>query len=64
MLEPVIASAVAWVILGEVLNVAQLTGGVLVLIGVGLAETARTAAAPEPDPGPLPAGAIAVPPNL
>lgn len=57
MLEPVIASAVAWVSLGEVLNVAQLTGGVLVLIGVGLAETARTAAVPEPDPGPLPAGA-------
>jgi drug/metabolite transporter (DMT)-like permease len=45
MVEPVIAAAVAWVILGagEALNAAQLTGGVLVLLGVALAETARTA---------------------
>lgn len=45
MVEPVIASAVAWVALGatEALNAAQLAGGVLVLLGVALAETARVA---------------------
>jgi drug/metabolite transporter (DMT)-like permease len=52
MVEPVIASAVAWVTLGagEALNPAQLAGGTLVLAGVTLAETARIAprpAAPE-----------------
>lgn len=45
MVEPVLAAAVAWLALGagEVLNAAQLTGGALVLAGVALAETARTA---------------------
>ncbi len=45
MVEPVIAAAVAWIILGagEALNAAQLTGGALVLFGVALAESARTA---------------------
>ncbi|WP_218106521.1 EamA family transporter [Micromonospora pallida] len=45
MVEPVLAAAVAWVALGttEALNAAQLTGGVLVLLGVALAETARLA---------------------
>jgi len=42
MVEPVLAATVAWISLGEVLNPAQLIGGTLVLIGVGLAETART----------------------
>jgi drug/metabolite transporter (DMT)-like permease len=42
MVEPVIASAVAWLVLHERLDPAQLTGGVLILIGVALAETART----------------------
>jgi drug/metabolite transporter (DMT)-like permease len=42
MVEPVIAAAVAWLALSEHLNVAQLGGGVLVLAGVALAETART----------------------
>jgi drug/metabolite transporter (DMT)-like permease len=42
MVEPVIASAVAWLVLGERLNAAQLTGGTFILIGVVLAETART----------------------
>jgi drug/metabolite transporter (DMT)-like permease len=47
MVEPVLAAAVAWITLGagEALNVAQLTGGTLVLMGVTLAETARTTAA-------------------
>jgi drug/metabolite transporter (DMT)-like permease len=49
MVEPVIAAAVAWVALGERLDGAQLLGGVLILAGVGLAETARTVG-----PGELP----------
>ena len=45
MIEPVVASAVAWLTLGsgEALDPAQLTGGALVLAGVALAETARVA---------------------
>jgi drug/metabolite transporter (DMT)-like permease len=53
MVEPVIAAAVAWVTLGagEALNAAQLGGGLLVLAGVTLAETARaTAQRPAPAP--------------
>lgn len=59
MAEPVLASAVAWVVIGpgEALNTAQLTGGLLVLVGVALAETARVAPAratapPTPDTAP------------
>ena len=50
MVEPVIAAAVAWLTLGagEALNTAQLAGGLLVLAGVTLAETARTAPQPAP----------------
>lgn len=50
MVEPVLAGAVAWVVIdaGETLNAAQLAGGVLVLAGVVLAETARVAAPPPP----------------
>jgi drug/metabolite transporter (DMT)-like permease len=42
MVEPVIAGAVAWVVLGEALGTVQLAGAALVLAGVALAETART----------------------
>jgi len=42
MIEPVIASAVAWVVLREHLSVVQIAGGALILAGVALAETART----------------------
>ena len=42
MAEPVIASTVAWLALGEALSISQLAGGMLVLLGVVLAETART----------------------
>ena len=49
MIEPVIASGVAWMVLRERLSIVQLVGGVLVLIGVAVAETARTAG-----PGELP----------
>jgi drug/metabolite transporter (DMT)-like permease len=53
MVEPVLAATVAWIALGagEALNAAQLAGGVLVLAGVTLAETAR-AAPQRPMPGP------------
>jgi drug/metabolite transporter (DMT)-like permease len=40
-LEPVLASIIAFVLLGEVLTTAQMIGGVIVLVGVVLAETAR-----------------------
>jgi drug/metabolite transporter (DMT)-like permease len=43
MLEPVLAGTFAWIVLGEALNAAQLGGGLLLLLGVGLAETARVA---------------------
>src|SRR5262245_30771893 len=41
MSEPVLASVVAWALLGEILSPAQILGGVVVLTGVVLAETAR-----------------------
>jgi drug/metabolite transporter (DMT)-like permease len=44
--EPVFASVVAWIVLGQVLSAWQVAGGVVVLAGIGLAQTAR---APAPD---------------
>ena len=41
MLEPVVATGVAWAWLGESLSAIQLAGGVVVLAGIGLAQTAR-----------------------
>jgi len=41
MSEPVAASAVAWVVLGEAMTAVQLVGGAVVLAGIGLAETSR-----------------------
>ncbi|GIG90066.1 permease [Plantactinospora endophytica] len=67
MVEPVIAATVAWIALGagEALNAAQLGGGLLVLAGVALAETARiTERTAEPPSGtpPVPApDAVVVP---
>lgn len=43
MVEPVFAGAVAWLVLDEVLAPVQLMGAALILAGVILAETARTA---------------------
>src|SRR5215470_4129573 len=43
MVEPVIAAGVAWAVLGERLSAVQFIGGALVLVGVAIAETARTA---------------------
>ena len=39
--EPVAASVIAWVWLGEVLVAVQIIGGIVVLVGILLAETAR-----------------------
>ena len=41
MIEPVAATVVAWLWLGEALGAAQLAGGALVLAGIVLAQTAR-----------------------
>jgi drug/metabolite transporter (DMT)-like permease len=41
MLEPVLAALVAYAWLGETLTAMQLAGGVVVLAGVVLAQTAR-----------------------
>ncbi|MGH3424357.1 MAG: EamA family transporter [Nocardioidaceae bacterium] len=41
-LEPVGAAALGWAWFGESLTVVQVLGGVLVLTGIGLAQTART----------------------
>ncbi len=46
-LEPVVAAAVAWVVLGEALSAVQIAGGAVVVGGIVLAETARTAQVPE-----------------
>ena len=41
MLEPVLAAIVAWIWLGEELAAVQIIGGLIVLVGVVLAQTAR-----------------------
>jgi drug/metabolite transporter (DMT)-like permease len=41
MSEPLIATAIAWFALGEVLAPVQVLGGVVVLVGIVLAETSR-----------------------
>jgi len=41
MIEPVAASAAAWLVLGESMTAVQLAGGAVVLAGVALAESAR-----------------------
>ena len=46
MLEPVGAGVIAWVLLGESLNTAQVVGSFIVLVGIVLAETARLAVPP------------------
>ena len=46
MLEPVSAGIIAWVLLGESLNTAQVLGSFIVLVGIVLAETSRQPAQP------------------
>lgn len=41
MLEPVVATLAAWIWLNESLSAAQLVGAAVVLVGIGLAQTAR-----------------------
>ncbi|GAB3679426.1 EamA family transporter [Angustibacter aerolatus] len=53
MVEPVTSGLVAWVVLGEVLTGVQLLGAAVVLVAVGLAETARRR---HDDAVPLPEG--------
>jgi drug/metabolite transporter (DMT)-like permease len=48
--EPVFASVVAWLWLEQVLSGWQVAGGVVVLTGIVLAQTARSAPAPSPLP--------------
>lgn len=50
--EPVLAGIVAWLLIGESLTPWQLTGAAIVLIGILLAETARTPAI-TPEVGPV-----------
>jgi drug/metabolite transporter (DMT)-like permease len=52
MAEPVIAAAMAWLWLDEALTTVQILGGLLVLGGVALAQTARTPARRQPAPPP------------
>jgi drug/metabolite transporter (DMT)-like permease len=42
MTEPVLAGGVAWLWLGETLAPVQLVGSAVVIVGIGLAQTART----------------------
>lgn len=46
MLEPVGAGIIAWVLLGESLNAAQVIGSLIVLVGIVLAETSRQSTQP------------------
>ena len=41
MSEPVIAGMIAWVVLGEILAPVQIVGGLVVILGILLAETSR-----------------------
>ena len=41
MFEVALAAVVAWVWLGETLSAAQIVGGVVVLVGIVLAQTSR-----------------------
>ncbi len=39
--EPPVAAAIAWVVLGEALNLTQMLGGLVILVGIFVAENAR-----------------------
>lgn len=49
MLEPVLAAGIAWIWLDQVLSPTQLAGGLLVLVGVGLAQSYTLLSTP-PEP--------------
>jgi drug/metabolite transporter (DMT)-like permease len=48
--EPIIASGVSWIWLGEALNGVQIVGGLVVVTGIALAQSARDSAATVPEP--------------
>jgi drug/metabolite transporter (DMT)-like permease len=52
-LEAVVATVLAWILLGEHLSVVQLFGGCVVLAGALVAQTARPVPAPVPAPVPV-----------
>jgi drug/metabolite transporter (DMT)-like permease len=52
MLEPVVATVVAWAWLEQSLSPAQLLGGLVILAGVGIALRVRSGVAGEPPPRP------------
>ncbi|GHF69528.1 membrane protein [Streptomyces mashuensis] len=54
-LEAVIATVLAWALLGERLAGAQLLGGLMVLVGAFIAQRSTPGAAPEPASAPAPA---------
>ncbi|WP_082527110.1 DMT family transporter, partial [Kitasatospora sp. MBT63] len=56
-LEAVVATVLAWVLLGEHLGLPQLAGGALVLAGAFAAQTSKPAA----DPAPVPESPVPVP---
>jgi drug/metabolite transporter (DMT)-like permease len=60
MTEVVWASTFAWVLLAETLSPAQLFGGLVLVVGVALAESARVASRNASDPSP---GSLADPPD-
>ncbi len=51
MLEPILAGAVAWVVLDQALTVVQVLGALIVLVAVGAAQLARARAERPPRPG-------------
>jgi drug/metabolite transporter (DMT)-like permease len=50
MTEPPIAAIAAWIVLGEIFVVVQILGGVIMLIGIIVAQRAREQKAHEPLP--------------
>ena len=61
MSEPVLAAVVAWVWLQQSLTTVQVLGGLVVLAGIGLVQSARTRArGHEPAAAPYPAESVAV----
>ena len=50
MTEPPIAAIAAWIVLGEIFVVVQILGGVIMLVGIVVAQRAREQKAHEPLP--------------
>ncbi|GAA3098057.1 EamA family transporter [Pseudonocardia yunnanensis] len=51
LLEVVTSAVASWLLLGQVPTAVEVLGGVLILTGVALTNTARPAGSPEPEPG-------------